>query len=172
MKKMSFSLLAAAAMATAGLAQADAIFYPDGTVVELGDSSTETIALSSDNSLSTDTTVLGAGPATTSVTTTTTTKTVPVVQYTYVQPNINWDRSVALSQVRGNPHLSTHAARMDNQARHQAAATFNVPARAGEASTMTGGAPNVSTDNQLLVGSYTIPYNVVSVDGPYYVFSY
>ena len=171
MKKMSLSLLAAAALATAGLAQADAIFYPDGTMVELGDSSTETIALSSDDSLSMDTTVLGAGPTTTSVTTTTTTKTVPVVQYTYVQPNINWDRGVALTQVHRNPHLSSHA-RMDNEVRHQAAATFNVPARAGEASTMTGGAPNVSTDNQLLVGNYTIPYTVVSVDGPYYVFSY
>ena len=44
---------------------------------------------------------------------------------------------------------------------------------AGEASTMTGGAPNVSTDNRaMVVGSYNIPYNVVSVDGPYYVFSY
>jgi len=31
--------------------------------------------------------------------------------------------------------------------RDAAAATFNVPAQAGEASTMTGGAPNVATDN-------------------------
>ena len=31
--------------------------------------------------------------------------------------------------------------------RDAAAATFNVPSRAGEASTMTGGAPNVATDN-------------------------
>jgi hypothetical protein len=34
--------------------------------------------------------------------------------------------------------------------RTQAAATFNVPARSGEASTMTGGAPNMLTDNQHL----------------------
>jgi hypothetical protein len=48
-----------------------------------------------------------------------------------------------------------------------------VPSRAGEASTMTGGAPNAVTDNgAMVVGSYTIPYSAMSVDGPYYVFSY
>lgn len=167
MKKFSLSLVAAAALATAGLAQADAIFYPDGTMVELGETSTETVALDSNTSM--DTTILGAGPASTSVTTVTT---VPKVEYVYVQPNINWDRSVAVTQLRSNPHL-VHSARVDNQIRHQAAATFNVPARAGEASTMTGGAPNVVTDNNaLVVGSYHIPHQVVSVNGPYYVFSY
>lgn len=167
MKKFSLSLLAAAALATAGLAQADAIFYPDGTMVELSESSTETLALDSDTSM--DTTVLGAGPATTSVTTVTT---VPKVEYVYVQPNINWDRSVAVTQLRSNPHL-VHSAQPDNATRHQAAATFNVPARAGEASTMTGGAPNAVTENSALhVGSYHIPYQVVTLDGPYYVFSY
>ncbi|HVE52586.1 MAG TPA: hypothetical protein VNB23_04325 [Ramlibacter sp.] len=35
--------------------------------------------------------------------------------------------------------------------RDAAAATFNVPSRAGEASTMTGGAPNVATDNDRVV---------------------
>jgi hypothetical protein len=41
---------------------------------------------------------------------------------------------------------------------HQAAATFNVPARAGEASTMTGGAPNMVTDNNAMVaGSFSLP---------------
>jgi hypothetical protein len=35
--------------------------------------------------------------------------------------------------------------------RDQAAATFNVPARAGEASTMTGGAPNMVTDNNYVI---------------------
>lgn len=167
MKKFSLSLLAAAALATAGLAQADAIFYPDGTMVELGESSSEALAL--DSSTSMDTTVLGAGPATTSVTTVTT---VPKVEYVYVQPNIHWDRSVAVTQLRSNPHLVSDAS-LDNATRHQAAATFNVPARAGEASTMTGGAPNAVTDNSALhVGSYHIPYQVVTLDGPYYVFSY
>lgn len=41
--------------------------------------------------------------------------------------------------------------------RHQAAATFNVPARAGEASTMTGGQPNVSTDNQRIANDIYVP---------------
>jgi hypothetical protein len=35
--------------------------------------------------------------------------------------------------------------------RNQAAATFNTPSRAGEASTMTGGAPNMVTDNNFVI---------------------
>jgi hypothetical protein len=35
--------------------------------------------------------------------------------------------------------------------RDAAASTFNVPSRAGEASTMTGGAPNVATDNARVI---------------------
>jgi hypothetical protein len=178
MKKMSLSLLAAGVMAVAGMAHADAIFYPDGTVVELGPNGADSLALTSSDSLSMmadssmdspslDTTVLGAGPATSSVTTTTTVS--PTVEYVYVQPNINWDRSVALSQLHSNAHLMNRHSSYTT--RHQAAATFNVPARAGEASTMTGGAPNMVTDNNaMIVGSYSIPYS--SVNGPYYVFSY
>jgi hypothetical protein len=41
--------------------------------------------------------------------------------------------------------------------RHQAAATFNTPARAGEASTMTNGQPNVSTDNQRFANDTHVP---------------
>ena len=170
MKKLSFSLIAAGVMAAAGFAHADAIFYPDGTMVELGPNGADTLALDSNTCLTAEclragTTVLGAGPATATTTVTTTSP-----QMVYVQPNINWDRSVALAQVHRNYHL-TH--RMDSPIRHQAAATFNVPARAGEASTMTGGAPNVSTDNApLVVGSYSIPADVVTLNSPYYVFSY
>jgi hypothetical protein len=179
MKKMSLSLLAAGVMAVAGMAHADAIFYPDGTVMELGPDGADNLALTSSDSLSTmadssmdtpslDTTVLGAGPATSSVTTTTTVS--PAVEYVYVQPNINWDRSTAMAQIHSNYHLMH---RGDTRMRHQAAATFNVPARAGEASTMTGGAPNMVTDNQaMVVGSYSIPYSSVTVGSPYYVFSY
>jgi hypothetical protein len=164
MKKMSLSLLAAGVMAVAGLAHADAIFYPNGTMVDLGPTGADNLALTSTDTL--DTTVLGAGPATTTTVTTVT----PTVEYVYVQPNINWDRNVAVAQMHHNYHLMH---RGDSRMRHQAAATFNVPARAGEASTMTGGAPNVVTDNNaMVVGSYTIPYNTVEVGGPYYVFSY
>ena len=163
MKKMSLSLLAAGVMAVAGMAHADAIFYPDGTMVELGPNGADNLALTSSDSL--DTSVLGAGPATTTVTTVT-----PTVEYVYVQPNINWDRTTAMSQMHSNYHLMH---RGDMHARHQAAATFDVPARAGEASTMTGGAPNMVTDNRtMVVGSYSIPYREVTVGSPYYVFSY
>ena len=166
MKKMSLSLLAAGVMAVAGLAHADAIFYPDGTMVDLGPTGADNLALTSIDTLSSDTTVLGAGPATTTTVTTVT----PTVEYVYVQPNINWDRSVAMDQMHHNYHLMH---RGDYRMRHQAAATFNVPARAGEASTMTGGAPNVVTDNQrIVVGRYDIPYSAVTVGSPYYVFSY
>ena len=167
MKKMSLSLLAAGVMAVAGMAHADAIFYPDGTSVELGPNGADNLALNSSDSLTmNDTTVLGAGPARTTTVTTVT----PMVEYVYVQPNINWDRSTAVAQVHHNYHLMH---RGDSHVRHQAAATFNVPARAGEASTMTGGAPNMVTDNNsMVVGSYSIPYNEVTVGGPYYVFSY
>lgn len=164
MKKLSLSLLAAASMAVAGIAQADAIFYPDGTVVELGETGADSLALDSSMDTSIDTTVLGAAPSSMTVTTVQS----PLV---YVQPNINWDRTTAMTQLRSNPHL-VHNGVVSQQQRTQAAATFNVPARAGEASTMTGGAPNATTDNApLVVGSYTIPHTVV-VGQPYYVFSY
>lgn len=151
MSSKSFSLLAAGILAASGMgiAQAQTTYHPGHEVLIE----------------SSDTTVLGAGAMTHPATTTQVNR----VEYVYVQPNINWDPFIAQRQLRSNGHLG-HG--LDDQTRKQAAATFNVPARAGEASTMTGGAPNVSTDNQLIVGSYTIPYSVVSLDGPYYVFSY
>jgi hypothetical protein len=149
MKKFSLTLLAASAMAVAGLAQAD-------TSV-LGGSSSQILA--ADDS-PVDTTVLGAGP-------TTKTETVTTTQYVYVQPNIDFDRATAMTQMRSNAHLMRDRRAMDRSA----AATFNTPTRAGEASTMTGGAPNMVTDNErMIVGSYTIPHSAVT--GPYYVFSY
>lgn len=164
MKKISLSILAAGMMAAAGFAQADAIFYPDGTVVELGESGADSLALGSSSSI--DTTVLGAGPATTTVTT------VGAPQLVYVQPNIHWDRTTAMTQMRSNVHMVHNG--LSEHERKQAAATFNVPARAGEASTMTDGVPNAMTQNpsgSMVVGSYSIPYAVVTTQ-PYYVFSY
>lgn len=43
------------------------------------------------------------------------------------------------------------------QQRHQAAATFNTPARAGEASTMTDGQPNALTDNSRVAADVHVP---------------
>jgi hypothetical protein len=163
MKKSSLSLLAAGVMAVAGMAHADAVFYPDGTVVELGATGADNLALDSAMRMN-DTTVLGAGPSTTTTVVTTT-----PLQYVYVQPNINWDRTTAMTQLHSNRHLH-HG--VTHRERTQAAATFNVPARAGEASTMTGGAPNMVTDNNsMVVGSYSLPYSDIG-SGPYYVFSY
>ncbi|HZN47429.1 MAG TPA: hypothetical protein VFB71_07375 [Ramlibacter sp.] len=167
MKKMSLSLLAAASMAAAGLAYADTTYSPDGKVVETGASGDSSLAL--DSSTRSDTTVLGAAPSTVAVTT------VTPAQMVYVQPNINWDRSTAMAQMHSNAHLLNRGgdAGLSEKQRRQAAATFNVPARAGEASTMTGGVPNMVTDNQrMIVGSYTIPYTAITSTAPYYVFSY
>jgi hypothetical protein len=176
MKKFSLTLLAATAMAVAGLAQADGASYPAGKVVELSDSDSLTLSSSSSTDTSVlggpsseilasddspiDTTVLGAGPTTRTTTVTTT-------QYVYVQPSIDFDRATAMTQMRSNAHLMRHGRMMDRSA----AATFNTPTRAGEASTMTGGAPNVVTDNdRMIVGSYVIPHTAVT--GPYYIFSH
>jgi hypothetical protein len=179
MTKLPLTLLAAGVMAVAGLARADAIFYPDGRVVELGESGAESLALSGSDSL--DTSVLGAGPSCTEASCptdtsvlgagpSTKTTTVSTTQYVYVQPNINFDRATAMTQLRSNAHLM-HRGRLGMD--RTAAATFDSPTRAGEASTMTGGAPNVATNNQdrIVVGSYMIPHSAVTAE-PYYVFSY
>lgn len=161
MKKISLTLLAAGAMAVAGLAQADAIFYPDGTMVELGPNGADNLALVTTPSL--DTTVLGAAPATTTTTT--------VTDYVYVQPNIDWDPTIARAQVHDSTHMMMYGS-PSYQERHTAAATFDVPAQAGEASTMTNGQPNLLTTNKpMIVGSYSVPLSAVT-STPYYVFSY
>jgi hypothetical protein len=161
------ALFVAGAIGLAGAANADAIFYPDGTMVELGEGGAEVLALDSDTSI--DTSVLG-GPAAT-VTTTTTTTVVPTTTYEYVQPNINFDRNAVVAQL--HHHRGTVAGTHVMGNRHAAAATFDVPARAGEVSTMTGGAPNMVTSNHdFIVGSRHIPYSAITVGEPYYVMSF
>lgn len=181
MKKTSLTralFVAGVMAAAAGMAQADAIFYPDGTHVELGANAVEngladavlarssTTAPSQDDLLamgvladqngtmlassddySIDTTTLGAGPA--RMTTTTVTTTTPV----YVFPNINFDRSTVLA----SPHpMLSHVRSMEMD--RTAAATFDTPTRAGEASTMTSGAPNLVTTNESVA---TVPPGLV-----------
>ena len=170
------ALFIAGAIGLAGAAQADVIFYPDGTSVELGESGADILALEESGSdvlamdSSIDTTVLG-GPSA-SLSTDTTVLGAPAVthSYVYVQPNIHFDRATAMTQLRhhrsvmGNQHMGSEKA---------AAATFNVPSRAGEASTMTGGAPNMVTDNHsFVVGSRHIPYASITTTEPYYVMSF
>lgn len=169
MKKSSLTraLFVAGAVAMAGAAQADAIFYPDGTVVELGDSDSMTESVAMDESSSIDTTVLGAPSANLSTTTTTT---VPVHNFVYVQPNIDFDRATVVSQMH---HRNLVLGNKHTMIEKQSASTFNVPSRAGEASTMTGGAPNMVTDNNtFVVGGTSIPHSAITVGQPYYVMSW
>ena len=134
MKKTSLTLLVAGVMALAGAAQADTFDTP----TRAGEASTMTMGQPnlattnspySDGVTFVDTTVLGAAPATVIA---------PVVVTPFYMVPYGY-----------TPHIS-------QQSREQAAATFNVPSRAGEASTMTGGAPNMVTDNDAMVaGTYS-----------------
>ena len=138
MKKSLFSLIAAAGlMAMGGLAQAQTYVVPsDATIV--GHSVITTTAPGGGHTYWIDTPVLvGVAPSTTIDTTVLGAGPVmmPMESSVYVQPGWSGDYSQ----------------------RHQAAATFNVPARAGEASTMTGGAPNMSTDNTRISNDIYVP---------------
>lgn len=138
MKKSLFSLIAAAGlMAMGGLAQAQTAIVPgDATIV--GHNVITTTAPGGGHTYWIDTPVLvGVAPTTTIDTTVLGAGPVmmPMQSSVYVQPGWNGDYSQ----------------------RHQAAATFNVPARAGEASTMTGGNPNMSTDNNLISNDIYVP---------------
>ena len=129
MKKSLFSLIAAAGLlAAGGMAQAQTYVVPgDATVV--GNTTVIT---------TTDVPVIVGVPSTTVDTTVLgagPTVMVPSDTSVHVQPG--WSGSYSQ--------------------RHQAAATFNVPARAGEASTMTGGQPNASTDNQRIANDIYVP---------------
>jgi hypothetical protein len=147
MKKSTLSLIVAGLLATGAVAQAETFDTP----TQAGEASTMTMGQPNqltanspyaDNTVITDTTVLGAAPATMYV---------PMDHSVYVKPG--W--------------------RDTYRQRHEAAATFNVPARAGEASTMTGGAPNMVTDNTRLaansyVNVYSVPTSPYSSPGSLY----
>lgn len=144
MKKTSLTLVVAGMFAVAGVAQAQSQTWDSPE--KAGEASTMTMG--QPNAVTNNigvphTHVMGAAP---SVHTTTTIYPSHSVVTTYpstvyVQPHVqaNPDTVVTLPY---NPMVVD---------RHQAAATFNVPARAGEASTMTGGAPNMVTNNDRVV---------------------
>lgn len=123
MKKSSLSLIAAGVLAMAGAVQAQATF--DSPVSQPGEASTMTYgqpnAVTSNSDMP-DTGTMGAGP--TVVEQTITTYNVPV--YTLQPPVSNMPYDLDLGG---------------------ASETSTTPMRAGEASTMTGGVPNMSTDN-------------------------
>ena len=131
MKHSTLSLIVAGLVAAGGIAQAETFDTP----MQAGEASTMTMGQPNQlttNSPYSDGTVW---VDTTVLGAAPATVTVPVDHYVYVQPG--WSGST--------------------QQRHQAAATFNTPARAGEASTMTGGQPNVSTDNQRIASDTHVP---------------
>lgn len=137
---LSRALLLAGLVAAGGIAQAETFDTPQ----QAGEASTMTQGAPNlqttnspygDSQVVIDTTVMGAAPATVY-------SAVPV-------PNPYSDTVV------------TYVHRPEVVSRNSAAATFNVPARAGEASTMTGGAPNVATDNNNVILQNNRPVVVV-----------
>lgn len=139
MKKTTLSLIVAGALGLAGIAQAETFNTP----MQAGEASTMTMGqpnqLTTNSPYSDNTAVVVPSDTTTMGAGPNT-----MSHSLYVQPG--W---------YGGYHQ-----------RHEAAATFNTPARAGEASTMTGGAPNMLTDNHSLSADHAV--NVWSVpSNPY-----
>lgn len=144
-------LLLAGVVAAAGVAQAETFDSPQ----QAGEASTMTHGAPNqlttnspypDGTVVLNTTVMGAAPATVATYPgTVTTTTYPVATYgttTYY----TYPATHAWPSTRRDP-------------RHAAAGTFDVPARAGEASTMTGGNPNALTDNYVpqVAGNVVVP---------------
>jgi hypothetical protein len=121
-KKSSLSLVVAGLMAVAGAAQAQNTF--DSPQRQAGEASTMTYGQpnATTNNSGPATGTLGAGPAVVHSETST----------TYIVP------IYAPAPIGQAPYELDRGGASD---------TSSVPARAGEASTMTGGVPNVSTDN-------------------------
>ncbi|RYF13276.1 MAG: hypothetical protein EOO30_21585 [Comamonadaceae bacterium] len=129
---LSRALLLAGVVAAAGVAQAQTYDVPQ----QAGEASTMTHGapnLVTDNQHSTH--VMGAGP---------------MVVYGAVPPSYGPDTVV------------TYIDRPEVVSRTSSAATFNVPSRAGEASTMTGGAPNMVTDNSRVIMQSDHPVLIVN----------
>ena len=139
MKKTTLSLIVAGVMAVGGIAQAQTYDAP----AQAGEASTMTGG--QPNQLTTNSPYADNGTVvidTTVLGAGPAPVMVPLDQYVYVQPG--WSGS--------------------NMQRHQAAGTFNVSSRAGEASTMTNGVPNQLTDNQRLSNNIYVPvYSVPSM---------
>jgi hypothetical protein len=148
---LSRALLLAGVVAAAGVAQAQTYDVPQ----QAGEASTMTHGapnLVTDNQHATH--VMGAAPATV----TTYTYTYPAVTtYSYPAPVVSY--GVPPSYVPDT--VVTYVDRPEVVSRTASAATFNVPSRAGEASTMTGGAPNLVTDNSRVIMQSDHPVVIV-----------
>lgn len=158
MTKTSLSLVLAGVFAVAGAVHAQNTY---DSPMQAGEASTMTSGAPNQltnnvgypHDASVNATVMGAAPATLTTDTTVTTTTIypsHTVVTTYPAP--------ASVQVGPDTVVTIPPSPLVVD-RHAAAATFNVPARAGEASTMTGGAPNVSTDNARVIQQQSHLYN-------------
>jgi hypothetical protein len=127
------ALVAAGIVAVAGVAQADTYDSP----TQAGEASTMTNGVPNQATTNSPyseaynlTTVLGAGPVSTDTTVTTYTYTYPYVT-TYSYPSAVYLVPAPAASSRWNGYLNS------------ATETSSTPQRAGEASTMTGGVPNM-----------------------------
>lgn len=132
MKKTTLSLIVAGALGLAGIAQAETYNTP----TQAGEASTMTMG--QPNQLTTNS---------------------PYGDNTVVMPSAQVESTTTMG---AGPNMMGHSVYVQPgwyggyQQRHEAAGTFNTPARAGEASTMTGGAPNAVTDNNRFSGSHAV----------------
>jgi hypothetical protein len=155
MKKTSLSLVLAGVFAVAGVAQAQSQTWD--VPQKAGEASTMTMGqpnLETDNPGVPQTHVMGAAPSVHTTTTIYPSHTVVTTHpsHVYVHPQVQVSPDTVVT-VPYSPMVVD---------RHQAAATFNVPARAGEASTMTGGAPNMVTNNDRVILQQSHLYSSVS----------
>lgn len=131
MKKTTLSLLVAGALGLAGIAQAQTFNTP----TRAGEASTMTTG--QPNELTTNS---------------------PYGDNTAVMPSTQVDTTT----MGAGPNMMGHSVYVQPGwyggygQRHEAAGTFNTPARAGEASTMTGGAPNAVTDNSRFSNNHAV----------------
>ena len=147
------SLLLAGLVAVGGIAQADTYDLPQqaGEMSTMTNGQPNLLTTNSpygDSHVIVDTTVLGAAPAT--VVTTTTYPAIVTYSYPLPAPVVS-NADTVVTQIHRPAVVSDTAS----------AATFDVPTRAGEASTMTGGAPNMVTNNNVVLGSSSV-YSTVT----------
>lgn len=160
MKKMSLSLIAAGLLAGgAGLAQAETVLLQDGSSLH-GHTVVSTVAPNGQKTYWIDTPVLtgsvipGAAPVATidntpmaTLAIAESTTVLGAGPSTVIMPADTTVLGAGPVMVPLEPVMVPPGLAADSPERHDASATFNVPGRAGEASTMTNGAPNLETIN-------------------------
>ena len=148
MKKLSLTLIAAGLLAgAAGMAQAE-------TLVLTGHNVIDTVAANGQHTYWIDTPVLVGSPirgalpvATIDATPVATIASSSVLALAPVTITDTTVLGAGPVMVPMRPMVVPPGLGRDSRDRHDASATFDVPGRAGEASTMTNGVPNLETSN-------------------------